>query len=83
MVDTIEDTIEKVNRVKQKLIKYSEKSVNNEKVLEYLGTLKILGINAEIAEVTKFCYKTGFVLSFFNLSTIFFRQRTFFKFLRC
>jgi hypothetical protein len=81
MVDTIEDTIEKVNRVKQKLIKYSEKSINNEKVLEYLGTLKILGVNAEIAEVSIFCFKI--LLSFFNLSTIFFRQRTFFRFSRC
>ena len=54
MADSMEDTIEKVNRVKQKLIKYSEKSINNEKVLEYLGTLKILGVNAEIAKVAFF-----------------------------
>ncbi len=51
MTDCMEDTIEKVNRVKQKLIKYSEKRINNQKVLEYLGTLKILGVNAEIAKV--------------------------------
>lgn len=55
MSDSIEDTIEKVNRVKQKLIKYSEKNINNEKVLEYLGTLKILGVNAEIAKATEIC----------------------------
>lgn len=55
MADARADTIDKVNRIKQKLVKYSEKKLNTEKVAEYIGALQTLPVNAEIAKATDIC----------------------------